>query len=245
MIERSRGPSLAVTTRIGKTEIGPGTLVLGDDVLTVVVRADENERPVRVRFASIDGIGLDGSAVTLALRDGQRVTFVSDKGAALRADLLARCRTLPELTRTLRAFGSRRGLAAGRADAGEQQRFFAPLIAARRQAVLAESAGEAIGAFDCLTLTRALDATLRRFAHERYSENGPERRAFEAALVDACEPLHASIAVLRGLADEARGSVDDLKRWRAWAAQLRVMFEVADRVWIAVDSALIGTPWQQ
>ena len=242
MIDRSRGPALQVNTRVGQTELGPGTLVMDDDVLTVV-RASEGERPVRVRFASIDGVDVDGPAVTIVLRDGRSLSLACDDVAALQADLLARCRTLPELTRALRALGSRRGLASGRTDAGEQQRFFAPLLVARRQAVVAETPAEAIAAFDGLTLTRAIDATVRRFVNERHAENGPERRAFEAALIDACEPLRDSIEVLRRRADEARGAVDDLRRWRAWASQLRATFEVADRVWLSIDAALGGTPW--
>jgi hypothetical protein len=242
MIDRSRGPSLNVTTRVGQKELGPGTLVMDDDVLTVM-RANESERPVRVRFTAIDGLGLNGASVTLVLRDGRSMSLACDDVVALHADLLARCRTLPELTRTLRAFGSRRGLASGHADAGEQQRFFAPLLVARRQAVVAETPVDAIAAFDCLTLTRAFDATLRRFINERHAENGAERRAFEAALVDACEPLRDAIDQLRRRADEARAAVDDLRRWRAWASQLRDTFEVADRVWLSVDAALGGSPW--
>lgn len=244
MIDRSRGPALNVTTRVGQKELGACTLVMDDDVFTVV-RATEGERPVRVRFASIDGVGLHGTSVTIELRDGRSLTLGCDDVVALRADLLTRCRTLPELTRTLRAFGSRRGLASGHADAGEQQRFFAPLLVARRQAVAAETPIDAIAAFDALTLTRALDATLRRFINERHAENGPERRAFEAALVDACEPLRDSIELLRRRAEEARALVDDLRRWRDWATQLRATFEVADRVWLSVDAALGGTPWTQ
>jgi hypothetical protein len=32
--------------------------------------------------------------------------------------------------------------------------------------------------------------------------------------------------------------VDDLKLWRLWAAQVRMTFEVADRVWMLLDAAL-------
>lgn len=243
MAERSRGPALAVTTRIGNKDIGPGTLYVSDDVITVA-GANEGDRAIRVRLTSVDAIALHGTAVTITLHDGRTVTFDSDQGAHLRAELLSRCRTLPELTRALRALGSRRGMSA-RADAGEQQRFFAPLITARRQAAQAEGPADTIAAFDCLTLTRALDATLRRFANDRYAENGPERRAFEAALMDACEALRESIDALRSLSDEARGAVDDLGRWRAWSSQLRAIFEVADRAWLGVDAALGATPWQQ
>lgn len=243
MAERSRGPALAVTTRIGGKDIGPGTLYVSDDVITVA-GANEGDRAIRVRLSAVDGVVLQDTAVTITLRDGRTVTFESDQSTDLRAELLSRCRMLPELTRTLRALGSRRGMSA-RADAGEQQRFFAPLITARRQAAQAEGPTDTIAAFDCLTLTRALDATLRRFANDRYTENGPERRAFEAALMDACEPLRESIDALRPLSDEARTAVDDLRRWRAWSAQLRAIFEVADRAWVGVDAALGTTPWQQ
>ena len=245
MIERARGPALVVTTRIGRTISGRRTLVMDDDVLTVVVRTTDGDRPVRVRFSSIDGVVLDGTSVTLTIRDGTHDDARRRRRRDLRDDLLARCRTLPELTRTLRAFGSRRG---AESAARATRRAAAFLRAAHRtraaQAGQAQSANDAIAAFDGSTLARALDADAPQFANERHAEVGPARRALEAALVDACEPLRDSIDQLRRAGEDARASVDDLSVWRAWAAQLRATFEVADRVWISVDAALGGTPWQ-
>jgi hypothetical protein len=145
------------------------------------------------------------------------------------------------------AIGSRRGRSSVReTEAAEQRRFFAGLMDARRSvgaelsemATSAESAMSAIAAFDAAALTRSLDETLHAFAVERHGDNGPARRALEAELVDLSEPLHAALQLLAETAAEAESAPHDLRRWRAWAVQLRTVFETADRAWFALDAAL-------
>jgi hypothetical protein len=146
---------------------------------------------------------------------------------------------LPELTRTLRTFGSRRGQRGRRPNAAsDQQRFFAPLVDARRVASKSPSAAETISAFESAALTRALDEAVRKFANERFAQNGPARRALEAELVDSAEPLHSALLTLGERASEARDEADAIRAWRAWALSLRNVFEAADRVWVALDEAL-------
>ena len=43
------------------------------------------------------------------------------------------------------------------------------------------------------------------------------------------------------MADIHTADVDDLTRWRAWAAQLTSTFETADRVWLSIDQTLDAT----
>jgi hypothetical protein len=231
--------------RIGRTDVGGAVLTIDDDALVFVVRGEHDEPPMRVAHAAIDTMHATAAEVTLTLRDG--TTIVIDPQPSLADELVAHCQTVPELTRTLRSFGSRRGASAGRrvSDAdierasAEQRRFFSPLLEARRGAMHAQGAA-AIAAFDASAIARALAETLHAFAADRFSEPGPARRALEAELVDVSEPLVAALRELGRLATDATDSPGDLRLWRAWATQLRATFETADRVWIALDAVLGG-----
>ena len=242
MIDRARGPVALTATRVGRAELGAATAAVDDDVLTIARSAAE-EAPLRVRLANIDGVSSSEGQVAVALRDGTRLTLICESHAELRDDLLARCRALPELTRTLRGFGSRRGSRGVREGAhGDQQRFFAPLLDARRKAWGTREPTATIAAFDAPLLAAAFETILDAFASERHGDNGPARRALTAELVDLSEPLRDALDALRAAADRATAATDDLRLWRTWAAQLRATFETADRVWLTLDAALDVRP---
>lgn len=241
MTDRVRTPVSLTTLRIGRTDLGAATALLDDDALTLVVHVEMDEKPFRVRLATIDSIHAAGQETELVLRDGTRVVIAA-VDSALRDDLLLRCRALPELTRTLRSFGSSRARRARReTDASEQARFFGPLLDARRSAAALDSVA-AIGAFDGAALSAAMRATLAQFAADRHVEPGPARRALEAELEDAAEPLTDALRLVAESASAAASAADDLRAWRTWSASLRAAFETADRVWNAVDAALDAAP---
>lgn len=249
MTDRSRtgstGAVSVTATRIGRTDLGQGSAMVDDDALTVVVRGATHERPIRIPLSYVDGAALSQGVdeLTLSLRDGTRITLVSPSSTELRNELFAHCRALPELTRALRTFGSRRGNRTSRdSAASDQQRFFAPLLQARRAAGAALTPGETIGAFDAAALSRACEGVLQAFVTERYAAKGPARRALEAELGDLAEPLLGALQALGESAVGASAAVDDLRLWRAWAGQLRSTFEVADRVWMTLDVALDSAP---
>src|SRR6185503_12469699 len=106
MTERSRAPITIDSAQVGRTNLGPSSVTLDDDALTIVVRGGES--PTQIPLAVIDELSLVDTQLELTLRDGTRVAFVAPTTVELRDDIAARCRALPELTRTLRAFGSRR-----------------------------------------------------------------------------------------------------------------------------------------
>jgi hypothetical protein len=240
MTEASHRTIEVSATRVGRTELGEGNVAVDDDALTVVARlAGGGERLLRIPLSAIDTIALDGDEFVVSVRDGRQVTMTTAGGAQLRDEIVARCFTLPELTRTLRAFGSRRGQRGRRPTAAaEQQRFFAPFVDARRTASKNPSPVETIAAFESAALVRALDDALRRFAIERFGQNGPARRALEAELVDSSEPLHVALRILAERAIDARDRADEIRAWRTWALSLREVFEAADRVWVALDVVL-------
>ena len=56
--------------------------------------------------------------------------------------------------------------------------------------------------------------------------------------MDSSEPLHAALRALGERASAALERGDEIRAWRSWALSLRDVFEVADRVWVALDAAL-------
>jgi hypothetical protein len=241
MADTPRGTIAVSAARVGRADLGEATATVDDDVLTVIARPGGAERLLRIPISAIDGLAIDGDDVVVSVRDGRQVALTSGDAAKLHHEIVTRCFVLPELTRTLRTFGSRRGQRGRRPNAAaDQQRFFAPLVDARRVASKSPppSAGETIAAFESAALTRALDEALRKFANERFGQNGPLRRALEAELGDSAEPLQAALRTLGERASEAREQADEIRAWRAWAISLRNVFEAADRVWVTLDEAL-------
>ena len=200
-------------------------------------------RPPRLYpLAAIDGVRVetlgdsDRTQLTLFLRGGDVVELTGQLPlrATARAIENVAC-TLAEQTLALRAFGS------PRAGAGaEHDRFFAPLLDARRGAERAGSALERVAAFDAPVMTRRLGDALAAFAAERFPESPPDRRALEAELRDLVEPVFARLASLDAAGRAVREGGDDVRfaRWRDWAVAVRELFAAADAAWLAAVPAL-------
>lgn len=243
MSERSQSTFRLGSARIGATDHGPATAVLDDDTLAVLMLSPD-DAAVRVPYWSIEDISATARGLTISIHGGRELTLACEEAESFRGELLARCRALPELTRTLRAFGSRRGQHGTRdTAAAEQQRFFAPLLAARMSAIRAGDIATVAAAFDARLITADVHRTLRGFVAERHAEAGPARRALEAELLDLCEPLDVALAALGEAARTLSRAADDLPSWRTWSSRLGHAFEIADRVWIALDAALDVPVW--
>src|SRR5947208_14498188 len=135
MTDRSTSPIAVNAVRIGRTDLGEGSVQLDDDSIIIVVRSTAGEHPVRVGLQSVDAVSATDDELMVILRDGTRLTLMASVASDLATDVRTRCRTLPELTRALRTFGSRRGTRSRRDSAPmDQRRFFAPLLEARRLA---------------------------------------------------------------------------------------------------------------
>ncbi len=224
--------------RVGPIKLGSTTVTIDDETL-VVVASMTDERSTRVRLTAIDAVHVVEQELTIELHDGSHLRIHGDRLTELRNAVLENCRAVPEVTRALRAFGSRRGQRGSRSTGSdEQHRFFAPLLLARRAASLAAGPADVIAAFDADTLARAFTATLHKFAEERFRDSPPAQRALGAELTDLSEPLLAALEALRGAARSAASELENLRYWREWAAALRAAFESADRAWIALDAAL-------
>jgi hypothetical protein len=148
---------------------------------------------------------------------------------------------LPELTLALRTLGSRRRR---RGEGREHERFFAPLLEARRGAARASDVETAVTAFDARRLSAAFDKTLRAIAADHAASARPaSRRALEARLQERIQPLREAVVELGTLADALLIADGDSRAdaWRQWADQLQRVFACADRCWPAIDAALEGS----
>jgi hypothetical protein len=152
---------------------------------------------------------------------------------------------LPELMVSLRSLGSRRrmGIASIRGT-DEQDRYFAPLVEARRKAATAVDVVQVLEAFDALHLLAMLDTTIGTFAASRFGSRPPARRAFEALLSEIVEPLRRSLERLAERAALLERADDDTRRrlWPAWLEALRAAFRVADDCWMPLRDALDMVP---
>ncbi len=142
---------------------------------------------------------------------------------------------LPELAASLRTLGSSRR---SRHGAAVQPRFFAFLLNARKTAARATTRAEVVAAFDGPALLHSLDSVIRDLATERFPSKAPARRAFEAELTEAVEPLRLALTRLRELGPAAAAEPQGGEAWESWVAQLRVVFASADAAWPTVDAAL-------
>lgn len=153
---------------------------------------------------------------------------------------------LPELMLSMRSIGSRRRMPNEQSALEEaQERYFAPLLDARRTAAKALTRSQVIGTFDGRRITALIDATVRALAEERYAARPPARRAFEAELFEIVEPLREALRSLRDITESsapAEGSPEQLTKWALWLGQLRVVFRLADSSWPALSVVLVSAP---
>lgn len=145
---------------------------------------------------------------------------------------------LPELTRSLRGLGSRRA-----GPGAEHDRFFEPLLDARRIAERAADRESVVAAFSGAALRARLSRRMSDFAAERYPGDPPERRALEAELLECAEPFFGSLDGLAPLERAVCMGADSEKAdaWQAWTVALRRAFERADECWLTLRLVLVDS----
>ena len=231
----------AVVERRNTRIVGDALVSLRATDVELLVRRDGCE-PLRLALScdDIEELVREGTTSLLVeTKRGDRIALTWSEARAadeLMATLLQRCSTLPELTRALRSLGIRRDATAFAADA---DRFFEPLIAARRAVAIAASSDPntmalaALESFAGAPLRRALEATASSFAQSRYPERASARRALEARLCDHLEPLFTALGRLDDAAAPVRAdrTAFSVRAWRQWTGALRAVFERADECW--------------
>jgi hypothetical protein len=129
---------------------------------------------------------------------------------------------LPELARSLRAFGAPHGGAEETAHAA----IFGPLLDARARAGLGD-VEVAISALRGETLAVRIAARVTEAASAGQSD-AARARARAARAGELIDPLRAELSRLDLLAVAARGGALESEEWRAWVLQLRRVFTSAD-----------------
>ncbi|HEU4565165.1 MAG TPA: hypothetical protein VFS05_10970 [Gemmatimonadaceae bacterium] len=211
---------------------GPARLVLRDDAIELALHS----RVVTVPLAELEGLGVLGSGVELHLASGDAVQVAGeppDTGVALA--IARHAYALPEVTRSLRAMGSRRA-----APGAVHDRLFAPLLAARRRAEMLADPFDRARALEAAALRGAVERLLAELAAERFGSRSPERRALEAELRECAGGLFARLDLLAREERALRVSDDRVRlaRWRAWVEALHGVFEGADACLGALGPAL-------
>ena len=220
-----------------------GALTLGDAALTIAPIAGDDgpTAPIAVRYTVLEGAraGRAGGAA-LYLPGADVVELVAEGAAAAQlamalAELTRRACARPELTRNLRGFGPQRAR-----PGSDHDRFFGPLLDARRTAESIARPVDQLRAFDAPALRASAEAALAGFAAARFPESAPDRRALDAELGEIAAPLWASLDALERAAALVRSSADDDRfvRWRDWAGAVRDVYAAADRAWVAALPAL-------
>lgn len=220
--------------RSGVRLLGAATLHLLDEAILV----EGGHGVLTLEHDCLDGVSLAEEAVLLRCAGGDLLRFHPEGGAdlrALRALVELRATRLPELARSLRALGSRRGL-----PGSDHDRFFRPFLLARQRMERAATLDERLLAADAATLRDEVARVIAAFAAERHPQSPPDRRALHAELEELAEPLVAALDQLDGRAAAVRAA-DDAARvaaCRGWAAALAVVFLRADDWWSAALPAL-------
>src|SRR5688572_26875942 len=208
-----------------------GSVRLADHVVSVAI--DDREHLVRIE--RVDGVVWEPPDLTIHVARDIIVLSGHAGLEPLASQIVASALALPELTRTMQSFGSRRGQ-----PGADHDRFFAGLLAARRSAEGFAEPESRLAAYDARRLMQTLTTLLGELAAERYPESAPDRRALEAELLEHAERLFAALDALGEAAEEVRRSKNDvhLARWREWTWRVQRVFEEADRCWLAALPAL-------
>lgn len=216
-----------VVGRVQGREIdAPATLELQNQALVIVWTG---AAPWRLALEGIDGISQELRRLTLYLSSGGVLEVTGDDGLRpFGAQLLDRACTMPELTRGLRALGSRRGTLGSAHDA-----WFAPLLSARRSV---EGITDPIGQLALMNagrLAESMTKVIASLAAVRAPIDAPLQRAIEAGLEEHAAPLFTALARMAIAANALEASASDtlLLEWRRWVVTVREVFAAADESW--------------
>ena len=160
---------------------GPGSVdLVGDEVSVQVPSAGAD---LHVPLSMLDGARVGPRHVALYASSGD-VLELDGEGLGPFGDLVrASACSLPELTLGLRGLGSARGF-----PGPDHDRFFAPVLAARRAAERATDPAGRLAAMRAPALAAEVERVLHELAVARYPDNPAERRALETVLEDLSAP---------------------------------------------------------
>lgn len=142
--------------------------------------------------------------------------------------LVVRACPIPELARTHRLLGSRRG---GSVDA--QARFLAPLIQARKRLEESGDLQSRISAIEARALRDRIIVAIQTIAKEAHPTSQPDRRGLEAELEEVMAALFAELDAMDSAATHFRSAPEAIRfiAWRSWVSHVTNVFTLADTGW--------------
>ena len=225
---------------------GPGMLRLREHSLELVTSRGV---PIVATYDTLSGAGWHTGK--LFIHSAAGVVELEGETGLERAwgALTALSCPIPEFTRGLRTFGSRRDGArkSGASDAAAQTRFFAPLLQARRRLEEEGDLDRRLTAFAAPLLAERMTLVLAQLAAEYHPGSAPDRRALEAELLEAVAPLFEGLDLLKAADERYRSAADDRRfvAWRGWTRHVAAVFAAADRSWRAAIPLLPPAPAPQ
>ena len=214
---------------------GPGVLRLTSEELLVNATGGGM---LRARYEELRGGGWRTGSLTIHGEAGSAVVE-SARGLELAwVQLMERACPLPELARSHRLLGSRRG---GSADA--QAKFLAPLLQARKRVEEAKDLEARIAAIEARALRERVGLALQTIAKDTFPSSNPDRRGLEAELDEAMASFFAGLIALDSAAAHFRSAPEAVRflAWRDWVLAVSNAFALADSGW-AGAARLLPTP---
>lgn len=211
---------------------GPGVLRLTSEELLLEVAQGGS---LRVRYDDLRGGGWRTGVLTVH-GDAGKAAIESNQGLDLAwVQLVERACPLPELVRSHRLLGSRRG---GSADA--QVKFLAPLLAARKRVEGAPDLEARVALLEGRLLRERVVAALQTIATDAYPSSPPDRRGLEAELDEAMVPFYRGLDKLDAAAKHFRDAPEPIRflAWHQWISALLSAFALADSGWASAARLL-------
>lgn len=203
--------------------------------------ARPNELPIRLPFSTLDGADVSGTRAVFYLDDGEvlEVAFTSDETRLLCAQALEHACVVPELTRSLRTLGGSHG-----AESSAHDRWFGPLLQARREMVGVSDPLRQLAVFDVDRLAVEMARVLLELAAQRVGGEGARARALEALLEEDTVEVRRALGRVALAATTLEGSAHDsrLADWRRWISQIGTLFREADAAWPTIVATLKRGP---
>jgi len=228
-------PALAHVVGIvrGREIDASASVTLDQDSL---VLAWQDATPWRLLLSGIEGIAGGGSSLTVYLVSNDVLELSGDDQLrALGRQLLDRACAMPELTRGLKSLGASRGMPVAAHD-----RWFAPLLAARRSVEGVSDPARQVLLLDPATLTKDIERAIAEIAATKAPGHPAEQRAVEAALEEEAAPVFRAIESMGLAGDAVRGGALDTRitDWRQWVETVRGVFAAADDAWTGIAAEL-------
>ncbi|WP_337169285.1 hypothetical protein [Gemmatimonas aurantiaca] len=201
----------------------------------------------KLALEGIDGVAIAQTTLTVYLREHDVLELSGDGSLrALGHALLDQACRVPELMRGGRTSGWSLPLGGNVALQNAQDRWFAPLLAARRAMQGVSDPERQVALFDG---ARLADEMLRGIAEIAVitvpgdgAQQRAQQRALEAAMEEEAEPLFEALERVALAGDALRGGAMDTRiaDWRRWIGVVQETFGAADEAWNGTRELLTG-----